>query len=128
MSNFKQATRIGLRVSTSQGPLSVEQLWQLSLNKLAILIKNVKKSLQLDNDDDLSFLDETKKVDPVLQLTFDILKEIYVTKKTEAETEKNAANVKAHNEKIMALIHKQQEKALGEKSVEELTAMLIPTS
>jgi hypothetical protein len=124
MSNFREATRQKLRVSTSQGLLTVEQLWDLPLSKLATAIKNVKKTLQKDNDDELSFLDESKTVDKTQQLTFDVLKEIYLTKKEEAEAAKNVAEVKAHNEKILSLIHQKQETELSQKSVEELQALL----
>jgi hypothetical protein len=124
MSNFREATRQKLRVSTSQGLLTVEQLWELPLSKLATAIKNVKKTLQKDNDDELSFLDESKNVDKTQQLTFDVLKEIYLTKKEEADAAKNVAEVKAHNEKILSLIHQKQETELSQKSVEELQALL----
>jgi hypothetical protein len=125
MDNFKQASRIGLRVQTAQGVLSVEQLWSLSLNKLSIIVKNVKKQLNgSEGDSDLTFLDETKVVDKELQLTFDILKDIYLTKKGEMDAEKDKLAKKVHNEKIMTLIAEKQDKALGEKSVDELMAML----
>jgi hypothetical protein len=124
MSNFREATRQKLRVSTSQGLLTVEQLWDLPLSKLATAIKNVKKTLQKDNDDELSFLDESKTVDKTQQLTFDVLKEIYLTKKEEAEAAKNVAEVKAYNEKILSLIHQKQENELSQKSIEELQALL----
>lgn len=124
MSNFKEATRMKLRVNTSVGELSVEQLWDLSLTKLATAIKNVKKQLQKDNDDELSFLDEDKKVDKVVQLTFDVLKEIYLTKKAEQDEARTALERKANNEKIMAIIAKKQESQLEDMSVEELQALL----
>lgn len=124
MNNFMEASRLKLRVQTPQGQLSVEQLWDLSLSKLATIIKEVSKTLKVDEGDDLSFLDETKKVDTVAQLTFDILKEIYTTKKKEQDDAKNAANIKEHNEKIMQLIYEKQEGELKDKSIEELTAML----
>ncbi len=128
MDNFKQASRIGLRVSTTQGLLSVEQLWTLSLNKLSVIIKNVKKTLKAlkgsEGDDELSFLDETKTVDKEVQLTFDILKDIYLTKKLEAEEEKNVAQRKLNNERIMSLIHKKQNEKLENMSEEELQSLL----
>ena len=124
MNNFKEASRVKLRVSTSQGLLTVEQLWDLPLSKLATIIKNVKKTLQKDNDDELSFLDETKTVDKTEQLTFDLLKEIYLTKKEEMDSTKSAAQIKEHNEKILSLIHQKQESSLAEKSIEELQALL----
>jgi polyribonucleotide nucleotidyltransferase len=124
MNNFMEASRIKLRVQTPQGPLSVEQLWGLNLSSLSTAIKEVNKSLKNNDGDELSFLDETKTVDPVAQLTFDILKEIYTIKKKEQDDAKNAASIKAHNEKIMQLIHEKQEGELKDKSIDELKAML----
>ena len=124
MSVFKEASRVKLRVNTSQGLLSVEQLWDLSLNKLSTAIKNLKKSMKEYDDDELSFLDETKVVDREKQLTFDVLKEIYVTKKRELDEERNATSIKEHNEKILRLIHSKQEEELTTKSVDELKELL----
>lgn len=123
-SNFAEATRLKLRVNTSQGNLNVEDLWDLSLTRLETVIKNVKKQLTKDNDDELSFLDETKKVDKVTQLTFDILKEIYLTKKSERDSDKLEAEKKANNEKLMNLIYEKQNEELKTKSIDELKAML----
>jgi len=119
-----EASRMKLRVNTKQGQLSVEQLWDLNLSTLSTIIKNTKKILKEENDDDLSFLDETKKVDLETQLTFDIVKEIYLTKKREIDAEKNAASIKEHNEKIMQLIYEKQQGELKDKSIEELQSML----
>jgi hypothetical protein len=124
MEMYKQASRIGLRVETTKGSLSVEQLWTLSLTNLANIIKNVKKTLKIDNDDELSFLDETKTIDSTTQLTFDILKDIYLTKKNEQEKLREDALRKVNNEKIMALIHAKQEAKLSDMSIEDLQKML----
>lgn len=124
MNNFLEASRVALRVSTIKGVLSVEQLWQLPLTQLAASIKEVKKSLVKDNDDDLSFLSETTVVNKIDQLRFDILKEIYLTKKSEAEEAKTKQETKEHNEKIMKFIYEKQEKSLGDKSIEELEKLL----
>lgn len=124
MNNFLEATRTRLRVQTQSGALSVEQLWDLTPTKLATIVRNLKKQLKKDDDDELSFLDETKVMDKETQLAFDVVKEIYLVKKEEADKIKTEAERKANNEKIMALIHQKQEQALGEKSIEELKAML----
>ena len=124
MDNFKQASRLKLRFLTSVGPLSAEQLWDLSQTQLANAIKAIKKVLKKDDDDELAFLESTKTVDVENQLRFDILKDIYLTKKTEAEELRNAADVKAYNQKILALIAEKQEGELKGKSIAELEAML----
>lgn len=125
MNNFLEASKIKLRIETAQGCLSVEQLWDLSLSKISAAIKHAKKELKKgDNDDDLSFLDETKTVDVEAQLRFDILKEIYLYKRDEAKAAREKADNKANNEKIMAIIKQKQEGALQEKTIDELMAML----
>lgn len=123
MSNFQKATRLKLRVTTPVGNLSVEQLWDLKQNQLAEAIKAYKQEVK--KDDDLDFLsDDSSKVDEKTQLAFDVLKEIYLTKKQEAQDVKTAAEVKAHNARIMELIAQKQNQALESKSLEELQAML----
>ena len=124
MDNFKQASKLKLRFQTTVGLLSVEQLWDLSQTQLSNAIKAVKKVLKTTDDDELSFLEDTKVVDIENQLRFDILKDVYLTKKEEVEAIRNAAEVKAHNQKILALIAEKQEGKLRDMSVEELEKLL----
>lgn len=121
---YKQASKLGLRFQTNRGVLSVEQLWQLTLTDLGNAIKAVKKVLVKNDDDELSFLETTKTIDVENQLRFDILKDVYLTKKKESDDLKQAADIKAHNQKILALIAEKQESELKGKSIEELEALL----
>ena len=121
---YKQASRTGLRFTTNRGVLTVEQVWSLSLADLAAVIKAAKKLLKVsDSDDELSFLGETTPVDQENQLKFDILKDIYLTKKKESEEKQTAAEIKAHNKRIDELIARKQEEALEGKSIDELEKM-----
>ena len=124
MSNFQKASKVKLRFATSKGSLSVEQLWDLSQAELSACIRNVKKSLKKNDDDDLAFLDSTVSVDATEQLRFEVLKEVYLNKKAESEAIRNEAEAKAHNQKILQLIADKKEGALQEKSIEELEKML----
>jgi DNA mismatch repair ATPase MutS len=124
MSNYKNASRIGLRFQTNRGLLTVEQLWQLSLTDLSNAIKAVKKILKKTDDDELSFLEDSKVIDVENQLRFDILKDVYVTKKEENEALRNESETKAHNQKILALIAEKREGKLREMSEEELQKLL----
>jgi len=117
---YKQASRLRLRFTTEKGELSVEQLWGLTPALLSSAIKAVKKVLVKDNDDELSFLESNTVVDTENQLRFDILKDVYLTKKKEAEEIRDAATIKAHNQKIDALIAMKQESQLQEMSIEDL--------
>lgn len=122
MENYKKASQLGLRFITNVGPLSVEQLWQLSQKQLVATIKAVSKLLKSNsiNDDELSFLDESKEVDVENQLRFEILKDVYLTKQNEINDQRKKADDKAHNAKIDALIADKEELDMKNLSVEEL--------
>jgi hypothetical protein len=117
---YKHASQLKLRFQTAVGLLSAEQLWDLSQTQLSAAVKAAKKVLKKNDDDDLSFLEDTKEVDVEGQLRFDILKDVYLSKKKEAEEIRNAADIKAHNQKIDALILEKQEGKLKEMSIEDL--------
>jgi hypothetical protein len=124
MSNYKEASKLKLRFSTSKGICSVEQLWDLSQLDISNAIKAVKKILLKNSDDELSFLEDTKIVDVENQLRFDILKDVYVSKKKEADEIRTAAEVKIHNQKILTLIAEKKDDSLKGMSVEELEKQL----
>ena len=121
---YKQASKLKLRFQTNGGVLSAEQLWDLSQTDLSNAVKAVKKILKKTDDDELSFLEDSKIVDVENQLRFDILKDVYLTKKKEAEELRDAAETKAHNQKILTLIAEKQEGKLKEMSIEELEKLL----
>ena len=121
---YKQASKLGLRFQTNRGILSVEQLWHLGQTDLSNAVKAVKKVLKKNDDDELSFLEDTKVVDVENQLRFDILKDVYLTKKKEAEELRDVAETKAHNQKILALIAEKREGKLRDMSEEELEKLL----
>jgi len=125
MEQYKLASQTGLRFNTDKGLLSVEQLWNLNQSQLSNLIKSVKKVLKRDDDDDeLSFLTDTKVVDIENQLRFDIAKDVYLTKKKLAEDLREKADKKDFEQKILGLIAEKQEGSLREKSIEELQKMI----
>jgi hypothetical protein len=121
---YKQASKLKLRFQTNVGSLSVEQLWDLPQSGLSNAIKAVKKVLKKNDDDELSFLEDTKIVDIENQLRFDILKDIYLSKKEEAEKLRTAAQDKEHNQKILTLIAEKKDDSLKGLSVEELEKLL----
>lgn len=121
---YKQASQLKLRYQTSVGLVSTEQLWDLTQTQLSNAIKAVKRVLKKTDDDELSFLEDTKVVDVENQLRFDILKDVYLTKKKESEELRNAAEIKAHNQKILSLIAEKQEGKLKEMSIEELEKLI----
>ena len=121
---YKQAAQLKLRFNTPVGMLSVEQLWDLTQTNLSNSIKAVKKVLKKSDDDELSFLEDTKVVDTENQLRFDILKDVYLSKKKAAEELRTAAEIKVHNQKILTLIAEKTDESLKGKTIEELEGML----
>lgn len=115
-----------LRFDTTRGSLSAEQLFDLPLTVLATAIRNLrgimKKEVQVE--DDLSFLDQPVKANTANQLRFEILKDVYLTKKAEVAAVIADRERKERNQRIMELIKNKQDKELENKSIEELKAML----
>jgi len=122
---YKEAIRLKLRFQTSKGPLSVEQLWQLNLTTLSMIIKGIKKELKSDNDNELAFLDETSApIDKTLSLMFDIVKDVYLTKKSERDLAANAAEVKATKQRILGRMQELKDGKFNELTKEELQKQL----
>lgn len=124
MDIYKEASRLKLRFATDRGPLSVDQIWDLPMAALAAGIKNVKKVLKKNDDDDLAFLEEGAVADVENELRFNILKDVYVTKKKENEEARTASENKAHNQKILGLIAQKRDEKLNSMSEEELEKLL----
>ena len=120
MEIYKQAIQMKLRFQTSKGLLSPEQLFDLTQTDVANALRAVKKVLKKTDDEELSFLEDSKVVDVENQLRFEILKDVYLTKKTEAEAIRNEADKKEFNNKIDALIARKQDGKLEEMSIEDL--------
>ncbi|MBO4786346.1 MAG: hypothetical protein J5510_04690 [Prevotella sp.] len=129
MEIYKKAAKKKLRFSTNRGVLSVEQLWDLSreeIRHLVIVARNIaKKSSGEINDSELSFLDSPAKAKATDdELRFEILKDIYLTKKTAEEKAQKKAEAKANNKKLLEIIARKQDEALEKKSIKDLEKML----
>lgn len=129
MEIYKKASKKKLRFNTNRGVLSVEHLWDLPKEEIRELVikarEAAKKSSGEVNDTELSFLDapvKTKATDD--DLRFEILKDIYLTKKSAEEKAKKRAEAKENNKKILDLIARKQDEALEKKSITQLERML----
>lgn len=129
MEIYKKAAKKKLRFSTNRGSLTVEQLLDLPKEEIRELVikarEDARKSSGEVNDSELSFLDspaKTKATDA--ELRFEILKDIYLTKKTAEEKAQKKAEAKANNKKLLEIIARKQDEALEKKSIKELEKML----
>ena len=119
---FEKATRLKVRWDSTKGPLSVEDLWDLKLEELNILAKNLNKELKTEEEDD--FLNEVSEVDEVTKLKFKIVIQILETKKAEKKAREGAANRKIQKDKILDILAKKESDSLEGKSEKELKKML----
>lgn len=126
---FDIATRAKLRFETTQGLLSVEDLWDLpltsqrgktNLDSIAIYLHKQLK----ETGDVVSFVDESAKTDPVVQLRFDIVKFIIEQRKkenAEAAAAKSKSEVK---QKLLEVLARKRDNQLETMSEEDLLKKL----
>lgn len=122
MSNFKEAVKSKLRISTTVGLLSVEQLWDLPLVQLDKIAVDLEE--QYKESGKKSFLVSKSKKDKDIKLAFDIVLEILEDKVEERDLAAKASTVKEHNQKILSKIQEAKDKELDGLSAEELEKLL----
>lgn len=119
---FKVATKKKYRFSY-KGQVTVEDLWDLSVEELDKIYKNLK-SLQ-KNASEESLLQTVTKEDKELNNKIEIIKTIVTDKLAAKDRAMKAASQRAQNQRILEIMADKQDAALKEKSIEELQNMLI---
>lgn len=122
MSIFKKATRQRTRFNTQRGQLTVEDLWQLSLEELNSIAMRVNKDLKDESEE--SFISEVTPASTELKLKLEILKSIIDTRLAEREASQNRIKTEQRKARIREMLAKKDDEALGELSREELEAEL----
>lgn len=124
---YKKAAQLKLRFSTNVGVLSVEQLMDLSMAQLKSEIKKaftVKKKLEGQEDEaELAFLEESCSDNKELELAslkYEILKDIFNTKKTEIEERRVDVSKKEEIKRLEEILASKKADAEKNLSVEEL--------
>jgi hypothetical protein len=118
---FETAIRTKMRFPY-KGMISVEDLWDLPLRELDSVFKTLNKQVKQSQEE--SLLSVKSKEDETLETQISIVRYIVSVKIFEAETAKQAKEQREKKQKIMELIAAKKEEALGNKSIEELEAML----
>lgn len=121
---YKEATRLKLRFPSNRGELTVEQLWDLSLNSLKNIVKsmyNAKKKFT-KMDDELSFLEgvEDSEEQKLAELRYNIVKDIYTTKANENKEALSTAEKKAKKQQLLEIMQRKREQKFENMSEEEL--------
>ena len=124
---FEKASRAKLRFATVRGNLSVEQLWDLPLDKGEVNLYNLAQDLLTQVADKpaekLSFFNKAVTVDETAELKFEIVKHIVTTKVAEAEAQQTEAIKRTQRQELDALIAAKKAEAKQGLSLEELEAM-----
>jgi len=82
---FEKASKIKLRFPSSKGMLTTEDLWDLSLQQLNGLAKDLNKKVKESAEHD--FLEVKSDSDTITKLQFDIVIQVLTKKKQDAALE-----------------------------------------
>lgn len=119
---FEQASRGKLTFSTNKGQLSVEHLWDLSLDSLDTLAKGINRELKAYEEE--SFVKTRTKTNTELVLRLDILKRVIEVKLQEAEEKKSRAEKTAQLSLLKELKANKQLQDLQSLSTAEIEARI----
>lgn len=121
MNIFEVATRNQLRFQY-KGIISVEDLWQLSVENLDLVFKTLNSQVKQSNEE--SLLNTKTKEDEILDIKIRIVKYIVGVKLEEENLRLRAKEQKEQKQKILSVLSVKQEEDLKNKSIEELQKML----
>jgi len=127
--SFEKATRVKLRFSTESGLLSVEQLWSLKYDKLVELETALTETVEKYGKRSRRQAVTRSTEQELDELRLEIVTHILNVKDTEAAAAANAAQAKAHNEKIYDLIKEREDaelrKKVAEMPLDQLKSLLV---
>lgn len=118
---FEYATRNKLRFSF-KGMISVEDLWDLSLENLDSIYKGLNKEVKQSEEE--SLLHKKAEVDVKLEVQIAVVKHIVSVKLEENEAAKKEFMKKVQKQKLMSALAAKENEALQNYSIEELKKML----
>lgn len=117
---FEKASRLKLRFTTRQGLLSVEDLWDLSLNSLDTIAKAVNKELGTEAEGSFIPNKVTRKAATHNDLRLEILKHVINTKVAEDEAKANRAAKAEQLARLKTLAANKQDEAFAAQSLDEI--------
>ena len=121
---FEQASRKALRFQTVKGELTVEQLWQLNLDKGEVNLYQLATELVADVNNkpqkELSFFKKKTNKNELAELKFAIIEHIVITKVSEIEENESAAVRKSEIDEIDKLIAAKEAESKASMSLEDL--------
>ena len=126
---FEKASRLKFRFITSQGALTVEDLWDLPLTSetgranLDDIAKAINRQLKAGAEAE-SFVSQPKEEDDSVKVMFEIVKHIIAVKLADNEARKKLRENKLKKQQILSIIARKQDAALEGAPLEELQKMV----
>ena len=118
---FEIATRNRYRF-TYKGVMTVEDLWDLSVEALDAIFKALNRQKKTADEDSLLAVKSAEDQD--LANKIDIVRYIVSVKLAEAADRVSAAEKKAQRDKILEIVAKKKDKALEDMGIEDLMKKL----
>ena len=118
---FEKAVRLKLRF-THKGLCTVEDLWDIPLESLDRIFKDLNIKLKAQKEE--SLLETRSKEDEILDLKIAIVKHIVEVGLFEQKARTDLAAKSAKKQKLLGIIDEKQDSALRDMSVDELTKLV----
>ena len=133
---YKKASRMKLGFPSKFGVLQVNQLWDVKITDLKKMVQDAHAEVvRLGKvDDDLAFLEGTApttaeaKAAEEVQLRFDILKDVWMTRAAESKDAADSAKKKAEIAHLEEILARKKEAELENLSAEELEKKIAELS
>ncbi len=122
MDIFMRATKQKVRWETSKGVLSVEDVWDLSLEQLNTIAVKLNKEIKESGEE--NFLDDSPAVSPVVKLKFDVVIAIMDHKKTLKAAAETRAKNKEEKQKLLRLLEQREDEEMASLSKEDILKKL----
>lgn len=125
MEQFVTASRMKVRFETAKGLLSVEDLWDLPLDRGRVNLDDIAIALSRElKGDSESFVNKSKTVNDELKVKFDVVVHIIEVRLKELEEAKVARLRVEKKRQILEIIARKESKDLEEKSLDDLKGLL----
>jgi hypothetical protein len=118
---FEKAVRLKLRF-THKGLCTVEDLWDIPLESLDRIFKELNIKLKAQKEE--SLLETRSKEDEILDLKIAIVKHIVEVRLSEQKARAELVAKSAKKQKLLGIIAEKQDNALRDLSVDELTKLV----
>lgn len=118
---FEKAVRLKLRF-THKGLCTVEDLWDIPLESLDRIFKDLKIELKTQKEE--SLLETRSKEDEIFDLKIAVVKHIVEVRLSEQKARKELAAKSDKKQKLLGIIAEKQDNALRDMSVDELAKLV----